>query len=163
MLQPPSRSRAARPIARRVAPELRAAALCLLAFFAIAARAAPFLDVNGADAATLAAELPGIGPVKAARIVAHRERHGPFREPEALLAVAGIGPATLARIAPLLRFDGAPATTGAPAAPSARATAALSAEERAVREAVRRLIDLALEDAATRGAGAPTGPPPAAR
>lgn len=35
--------------------------------------------------------LPGVGPGLAARIVAHRERHGPFRRPEHLMLVRGIG------------------------------------------------------------------------
>jgi competence protein ComEA len=34
--------------------------------------------------------LPGIGPSLAARIVEHRERHGPFRRVEHLLIVRGI-------------------------------------------------------------------------
>ncbi|MEY4070688.1 MAG: hypothetical protein RL721_1302, partial [Candidatus Eisenbacteria bacterium] len=55
-----------------------------------------------ASAAELDA-LPGIGPVLAARIVAHRDRHGPFRSPDELLAVPGIGPRLLERIRPRLR------------------------------------------------------------
>ncbi|MCA1633754.1 MAG: helix-hairpin-helix domain-containing protein [Acidobacteria bacterium] len=35
-------------------------------------------------------KLPGIGPALAARIVEHRERHGPFRRVEHLLIVRGI-------------------------------------------------------------------------
>jgi comEA protein len=46
--------------------------------------------------------LPGIGPSKAKAIVAHREAHGPFRTVRDLLAVRGIGEATLEKIAPLL-------------------------------------------------------------
>ena len=34
--------------------------------------------------------LPGIGKVTAERIVAHRERYGPFRRPEHLMMVEGI-------------------------------------------------------------------------
>lgn len=34
--------------------------------------------------------LPGVGSVLAARIVAHRERHGPFRRAEHLLVVRGV-------------------------------------------------------------------------
>jgi len=40
--------------------------------------------------------LPGIGPAKAAAIVAWREENGPFRFPEELIRVSGIGEATLA-------------------------------------------------------------------
>lgn len=55
------------------------------------------VPINSADASTLVA-LPGIGPVLAARIVEHRERHGPFTTAEDLLGVPGIGEATLAAL-----------------------------------------------------------------
>ena len=53
------------------------------------------LDINTADAATIAAALTGIGPAKAKEIVAYREMFGSFRALEELLAVPGIGAATL--------------------------------------------------------------------
>jgi competence protein ComEA len=56
------------------------------------------INVNTATAAELEA-LPGVGPALAGRIVAHREEHGRFGGPEALLAVSGIGEKTLARFA----------------------------------------------------------------
>lgn len=59
-------------------------------------------NVNTAPAVELA-QLPGVGPATAARIVEHREAHGPFRSLEALLDVEGIGPATLDRMRPHLR------------------------------------------------------------
>ena len=40
-------------------------------------------------------ELPRVGPHTAERIIDWRETHGPFRSVEDLLAVSGIGPATL--------------------------------------------------------------------
>jgi competence protein ComEA len=40
-------------------------------------------------------ELPGVGPAIASRIVSWRDAHGPFRHVEDILAVSGIGPATL--------------------------------------------------------------------
>jgi competence protein ComEA len=49
------------------------------------------LDLNTASAAELQ-RLPGIGPVGAKRIVAERERGGPFRSPGELTRVAGFGP-----------------------------------------------------------------------
>jgi len=55
------------------------------------------VDLNRADAAGLEA-LPGIGPVLARRIIAYRERHGPFHRLEELLQVEGIGPKLLARL-----------------------------------------------------------------
>lgn len=53
------------------------------------------VNINTADAKTLAAELEGIGEAKAAAIVAYREVNGPFTSAEELLKVEGIGEATL--------------------------------------------------------------------
>lgn len=47
--------------------------------------------LNSATAEELDA-LPGIGPVTAQKIVAHREEHGAFRAVDELEAVSGIGP-----------------------------------------------------------------------
>lgn len=52
------------------------------------------VDVNQAEWAELAA-LPRIGETLAKRIIASRERHGPFRSPEELQRVRGIGPRTV--------------------------------------------------------------------
>lgn len=57
------------------------------------------VDLNTADAATLET-IPGIGPAKAAAIVAYRSAHGPFRTVQDVGNVPGIGPVTLDRIAP---------------------------------------------------------------
>lgn len=46
--------------------------------------------------------LPGVGPVLAGRIIAHREQHGPFRSPEDLLSVSGIGEAKYAALRDLV-------------------------------------------------------------
>jgi len=62
------------------------------------------LDPNTADAALLA-QLPGLGPSLSAAIVAERERGGPFTSVEEVGRVRGIGPATLARLAPYLAVD----------------------------------------------------------
>lgn len=59
------------------------------------------LDLNTASESELD-RLPGIGPVLAGRIVAHRAAHGPFRSTAELLAVPGIGPRLHARLAPLV-------------------------------------------------------------
>ncbi|MEK9536390.1 MAG: ComEA family DNA-binding protein, partial [Aquiluna sp.] len=47
-------------------------------------------------------ELPGVGPAIASRIVSWREVNGPFRHIDDLLAVSGIGPATLAKFRDLV-------------------------------------------------------------
>lgn len=53
------------------------------------------INLNTASQQALT-ELPGVGPVLAARIVAYREEHGPFASVDALDAVSGVGPAVLA-------------------------------------------------------------------
>lgn len=64
---------------------------------------APFaVDVNAADDVELA-QLPGLGPAMARRVVDHRRDRGPFPAIESLLDVPGIGAATLARMRPHLR------------------------------------------------------------
>lgn len=60
------------------------------------------LDLNEAGAAELEA-LPGLGPARAAAIVAYRVRHGPFGAIEDLTAVPGIGPVLLKQLRPYLR------------------------------------------------------------
>lgn len=66
--------------------------------------AGELIDPNTASAEELD-RLPGVGPALAARIVAERERGGPFRTARELERVSGIGPATRARIAPHLRLE----------------------------------------------------------
>ena len=53
------------------------------------------LSINRADSSSLQ-DIPGVGPVLADRIVAYREKHGPFGSVEDLLAVPGIGETKLA-------------------------------------------------------------------
>jgi len=55
------------------------------------------IDLNTATAEELTA-IPGIGPAKAAAIVAHRDAKGPFTSIHDLDAVPGIGPATLKQL-----------------------------------------------------------------
>jgi competence protein ComEA len=82
---------------------------------AAAAWAGP-VNVNTADAATIAKELDGIGPAKAAAIVEYRQKNGPFRAPEDLLKVEGIGQKVLDQNKANIRVDragGAPAPAAA--------------------------------------------------
>ncbi|HET7587709.1 MAG TPA: ComEA family DNA-binding protein [Gammaproteobacteria bacterium] len=71
------------------------AAILMSAGLAFSAFAGP-VNVNTADAATIANELTGIGTAKAEAIVAYREAHGPFKSLEDLEAVKGIGEKTIA-------------------------------------------------------------------
>jgi competence protein ComEA len=48
------------------------------------------VDINSADASTLAKELKGIGPARAEAIVAYRKQNGPFKSPDDLALVKGI-------------------------------------------------------------------------
>ena len=59
------------------------------------------LNLNAADAASFEA-LPGIGPVLADRIVADRNRNGPFTTVDDLDRVPGVGKAVLAQIRDLV-------------------------------------------------------------
>ncbi len=72
---------------------------CLvLLLFVIASPIAAFADpvnVNTADAATISAELQGVGMSKAQAIVEYRKSHGPFKSPEDLTLVKGIGVRTV--------------------------------------------------------------------
>lgn len=70
----------------RIFPSL-GAIVCALP---LAAWAGP-VDINTADAATLARELTGVGEARATAIVAYRKEHGPFRSVDDLGLVKGIG------------------------------------------------------------------------
>ena len=61
---------------------------------ASAASAGP-VNINTADAATLARELKGIGLKRAQAIVDYRAKHGPFKSADELGLVKGIGPAAI--------------------------------------------------------------------
>jgi len=80
--------------------------------FAVALAAAPVfaaegqVNVNTATVAELE-RLPGIGPALAARIVAHREKNGAFKQIDDLMLVQGIGEKSLERIKPYVALSGA--------------------------------------------------------
>lgn len=69
----------------------------------VASGAAPSgpVNLNTADVTALDA-LPGVGPSTAQKIVAFRERHGPFRSVRQLLDVPGIGDGKFADLEPLV-------------------------------------------------------------
>jgi competence protein ComEA len=53
------------------------------------------VDLNSADAATIAKELNGVGLSRARAIVEYRERNGKFKSVDEVLNVKGIGPQVL--------------------------------------------------------------------
>lgn len=67
-------------------------AACVAALLASSALLAGPVNINTADAATLSAELKGVGPALAAHIVQDREKNGLFTSADSLSRVKGIGP-----------------------------------------------------------------------
>ena len=63
------------------------------------------VQLNTASAALLA-QVAGIGPTLAKKIVAHRDRHGAYSSRNGLLAVAGLGPRAFEQAAGFLRVAG---------------------------------------------------------
>jgi competence protein ComEA len=63
------------------------------------------VNVNTADAATLAQELDGVGPAKAQAIVEYRQKNGAFRSADDLLKVDGIGERVLEQNRANIRLD----------------------------------------------------------
>lgn len=80
------------------------AALLAALLIAPAAIAGP-VNVNTADAGTLARELQGVGPAKAEAIVAYREKNGPFHSSEDLVKVKGLGRKLVEQNKANLRFE----------------------------------------------------------
>jgi competence protein ComEA len=63
------------------------------------------VNINTADAAQLAF-LPRVGPSIAQRIVEHRKQNGPFKKPEDLMLVRGIGDKTFELLKPYVATAG---------------------------------------------------------
>lgn len=61
----------------------------LVCLVPLAAWAGP-VDINTADASTLARELKGIGPARAQAIVAYRTQNGPFKSADDLVLVKSV-------------------------------------------------------------------------
>lgn len=63
------------------------------------------VNINTADATTLAQQLKGVGASRAEEIIRYREAYGPFASVEELSEVKGIGPATLERNRALITLE----------------------------------------------------------
>jgi len=70
-----------------------------------AAPAAGQVNINSADAETLARNLRGVGETRALEIVRHRETYGPFATADELMEVKGIGQSTLDRNRDLITLE----------------------------------------------------------
>jgi competence protein ComEA len=64
------------------------------------------VDINTADAATIAKELQGIGLSRAQAIVAYREKNGAFRNADELRKIKGIGAKVLEKNRANIKLDG---------------------------------------------------------
>ena len=84
------------------------AALVAATLLAQVAIAGP-VDVNTADARTLARELQGIGMAKAEAIVSYREKNGPFKSADDLAKVKGLGKKLVDQNKSNLKFEAAKA------------------------------------------------------
>jgi competence protein ComEA len=90
--------------------------LCALALcfaMVLPAFAATPVNVNKADAQTIATSLVGIGLGKAQAIVAYRDAHGPFKSVDDVGNVKGVGAKTLERNRDAIRLTGASASSKA--------------------------------------------------
>ena len=94
--------------------------LLLTLAFALPAHAADTVDINTADAATLAAVLDGVGEAKAEAIIAYREEHGPFESVDELAEVKGIGLKTLEKNRDRITLGGDAPAAAPPAAGKAK-------------------------------------------
>ncbi|MGH8198736.1 MAG: ComEA family DNA-binding protein [Steroidobacteraceae bacterium] len=63
------------------------------------------VDVNTADAKTLARELQGIGMAKAEAIVSYRQKNGPFKSADDLAKVKGVGKKLVEQNKANLKFE----------------------------------------------------------
>ena len=69
--------------------------LVVLAMLVSVASFAGPIDINSADASTLASAIIGVGESKAIAIVEYRDAHGPFASVDDLSNVKGIGMKTV--------------------------------------------------------------------
>ena len=81
-----------------------AIAILFLSGFVNLSLAAQAVDINNADAATIAENLNGIGDAKARAIVAYRAEHGLFVDEQDLIKVKGIGAKLVERNRSLILF-----------------------------------------------------------
>ena len=81
------------------------------------------VDINSADARTLAQSLSNVGLVKAEAIVAYRNAHGPFKSLDDLAKVKGIGPRIIEENREVIVFGKPPSAASSERAEPARPVA----------------------------------------
>lgn len=74
------------------------------------------VDINTADATTLARELNGVGPARAQAIVAYRTEHGPFKSVDDLALVKNLPRKIIEANRENLRMEGRAARAEKPGA-----------------------------------------------
>jgi competence protein ComEA len=87
------------------------------------------VNINTADARTIAKELKGIGVARAQAIVAYRNEHGPFKSPDDLGLVKGIAQKVIDQNRASIKLEGNTAASKGPASAS-KPKSSLSAETR---------------------------------
>ncbi|GAA5077767.1 ComEA family DNA-binding protein [Lysobacter panacisoli] len=110
-----------------------AQSLLLSLLMASHAIAAEKVNINTADAATIDRVLVNVGPSKAEAIVAYRKANGPFRSPDQLAQVQGIGLKTVEK-----NLDRIVVSGGTPPPRAAPATGAKPASAQKAPPPVRR-------------------------
>ncbi|HEY4574286.1 MAG TPA: helix-hairpin-helix domain-containing protein [Thermoanaerobaculia bacterium] len=91
--------------AHRMVAGLLALAFLFAALPALGAESRGVVNVNSANATQLAL-LPRVGPSVAERIVDYRKQNGPFKKPEDLMLVQGIGEKTFQLLKPYVAVAG---------------------------------------------------------
>lgn len=84
------------------------------------------VNINSADAPTIAQELKGIGLKRAQAIVEYRTKHGPFHSADELAQVKGIGAKVIQNNKADIKLDG----SARPAAAAARPAVAAPGQKR---------------------------------
>jgi competence ComEA-like helix-hairpin-helix protein len=125
--------------AHRIVCSLLVLAFLFASLPALGAEGKPrVVNVNSADTAQLAM-LPRVGPSVAQRIVDYRKQNGPFKKPEDLMLVQGIGEKTFQLLKPYVatagettlkeKVKGSKSSSGAKASKSEGRSAAAKKEE----------------------------------
>jgi len=112
-----------------------AAAVAVSLALSLSAFAATPVNINKADATTIAKSLDGIGKAKATAIVAYRDEHGPFKSANDLAQVKGIGQSLVDRNHDAILLSG-----GTPAASAKDAAPMPAKHKKAAKDAAAKVV-----------------------